>query len=53
MLMLGTIFTITGGDIASTTAWAGSIVSDFMPLIVVILGIIIGVYIVRVIARLL
>jgi hypothetical protein len=52
-MFLGTFFTISSGDIASTTAYAGSLVGDFMPLLVVILGILIGAFIIRVIARLL
>lgn len=50
--LLGTFFEITPGDIATTTTWAGNIIKDFFPLILVILGIFIGVYIIRVIARL-
>lgn len=52
-MMLGTFFTISSGDIASTTDYAGSLVADFMPLLVVLIGITIGVYIVRVVAKLL
>ena len=47
--MLGTIFTITPENVASTTAWAGILVGDFMPLLVVILGILIGAFIIKVI----
>jgi hypothetical protein len=49
--MIGTFFSITSGNIASTTAYAGNLVGDFMPLLVVILGIIIGAFIIRVIAN--
>lgn len=50
--MLGTFFTITQGDIASATGYAGSLVGDFMPLIVVIVGILLGVFIIRAILSL-
>lgn len=51
-MFLGTFFTITSENVASTTAYAGDLISDFMPLLVVILGIIIGLLIIRVIASL-
>jgi len=51
-MILGTFFTITSNDVASTTAYAGNIVSDLMPLLVVIIGVIIGLFIVRSILRL-
>lgn len=44
-----TFFTISAGDITSITGYAGNLVADFMPLLVVFVGIAIGVYIVRVI----
>lgn len=50
-MILGTFFTITSENVASTTAYAGNIVSDLMPLLVVVLGVIIGLFIVRSIIR--
>jgi len=51
-MILGTFFTITSEDVASTTAYAGNLVSDLMPLLVVVLGILIGLFIVKVIVGL-
>lgn len=47
-----TFFTISSQNIASTTAYAGDLIADFMPLLVVILGILIGAYILRVLLSL-
>jgi hypothetical protein len=44
-----TFFTIAAEDITSITGYAGDLVSDFMPLLVVFVGIAIGVYIIRVV----
>lgn len=44
-----TFFTIAAEDITAITGYAGSLVSDFMPLLVVFVGIAIGVYIIRVV----
>jgi hypothetical protein len=50
--MLGIFFTITPENVASVLTYAGNIVSDFMPLLVVIVGIIIGAFIIKIIAKL-
>lgn len=52
MLFLGTYFTITPADVASTTAIAGNLVGDFMPFLVVILGVLIGAFVIKVILHL-
>jgi len=44
-----TFFTISAGDITSIIGYAGNLVADFMPLLVVFVGIAIGVYIIRVV----
>jgi hypothetical protein len=41
-----TFFTISAGDITSIIGYAGNLVADFMPLLVVFVGIAIGVYII-------
>lgn len=51
--MLGIFFTISPENVASIMTYAGNLVGDFMPLLVVIIGIIIGAYIIRIISRLL
>lgn len=50
--MLGTFFEITPGNVASATAYAGNIVGDFMPILVVIIGVMLGLFIIRQILRL-
>jgi hypothetical protein len=52
MLLLGTFFTITATDTEAMVSQASSLVSDFMPLLVVLVGILIGAFIIRMIARL-
>lgn len=47
-----TILTITEANITAIVGWAGDLVSDLMPLLVVIIGIAIGAYIIRVILNL-
>lgn len=42
---------IDASDVSSTLAYAGGLVKDFMPLIVVILGIGIGVFVIGFIAK--
>lgn len=42
-----TIITITEANITAIVGWAGSLISDLMPLLVVIIGISIGAYIIR------
>jgi uncharacterized membrane-anchored protein YhcB (DUF1043 family) len=52
MIFLGTFFTITQDDISAMISNGASLVSDFMPLLVVLVGILIGAFIIRMIARL-
>jgi Na+-translocating ferredoxin:NAD+ oxidoreductase RnfD subunit len=52
MIFLGTFFTITDTDISAMINKGASLVSDFMPLLVVLIGILIGAFIVRMISRL-
>jgi len=47
-----TIITFTESNINEVVGWAGSIVGDLMPLLVVIIGIAIGAYIIKVILHL-
>ena len=47
--MLGTFFTIASEDITAIVGYAGSLIGDAMPLIVVIIGIGIGLLILKVI----
>lgn len=42
-----TIITITEENITAIVGWAGSLIGDLMPLLVVIIGISIGAYIIR------
>lgn len=44
-----TIITITEANITAIVGWAGSLVSDLMPLLVVIIGIAIGGFVIKVI----
>jgi hypothetical protein len=39
MILLGTFFTITSGDIASATGYTGALVSDLWGLIAIFVGI--------------
>lgn len=50
--MLGTFFTITPDNITAIVANAGNLVGDFMPLLVVIIGILIGAFIIKIIFKL-
>jgi hypothetical protein len=52
MIFLGTFFTITNSDISAMISNGASLVSDFMPLLVVLVGILIGAFIIRMIAKL-
>jgi Na+-translocating ferredoxin:NAD+ oxidoreductase RnfD subunit len=52
MMFLGTFFTITDTDISAMISKGASLVSDFMPLLVVLVGILIGAFIIRMISRL-
>lgn len=47
-----TIIAITEQNITDIVSWAGDLVSDLMPLLVVIIGIAIGAYIIKVILNL-
>ena len=47
-----TFFTITGEDLIAMVGWAKAIVSNAMPLILIVLGIGVGVFIIKTIARL-
>lgn len=51
-MLFTTFFTITGDNIAGIVGYASDLVGNAMPLIVVILGIGVGIFIIRVIARL-
>ena len=44
-----TIITMTEQNITDIVGWAGSLVSDLMPLLIVIIGIAIGAFIIKVI----
>lgn len=44
-----TIITMTEADITAIVGWAGDLVGDVMPLLVVIIGIAIGGYVIKVI----
>lgn len=50
--MLATFFTFEETDITAIVGHAGDLVADAMPLLVVIIGIIIGAYVIRVILSL-
>jgi hypothetical protein len=45
-IFLGTFFTITQNDVSSSLGYAGSLVGDFLPLLLVIVGISIGIFVV-------
>jgi len=47
-----TIITITEANITAIVGWAGSLIGDLMPLLVVVIGISIGAFIIRVILNL-
>ncbi len=47
-----TFFEITNNDLLAMVGWAKAIVGNAMPLILIVLGIGIGVFIIRTIARL-
>lgn len=47
-----TIITITEANITAIVGWAGSLIGDLMPLLVVIIGISIGAFILKVILNL-
>jgi len=49
MIPLFTIITLTSENIDDIVDWAGSIVADLMPLLIVIIGIAIGAFIIKVI----
>jgi hypothetical protein len=51
-MFLGTFFTITASDTSAMISQGASLVSDFMPLLIVLIGILIGALIIRMIARL-
>lgn len=44
-----TIITMTEQNITDIVGWAGSLISDLMPLLVVVIGIAIGAYVIKVI----
>lgn len=44
-----TIITMTEQNITDIVGWAGDLIGDLMPLLVVIIGIAIGAYVIRVI----
>lgn len=44
-----TIITITEENITAIVGWAGDLISDLMPLLVVVIGITIGAYVIKVI----
>jgi len=46
------MITFSEANIASIVGWAGEIVSDVMPLLVVIIGIAIGAFIIKVVLNL-
>lgn len=50
--MLATFFTFSETDITAIIGHAGNLVSDAMPLLVVLIGILIGAYVIRVILTL-
>jgi hypothetical protein len=52
MIFLGTFFTITASDTSAMISQGANLVSDFMPLLIVLIGILIGAFIIRMIARL-
>jgi len=45
--MLFTFFSITASDTASMIAYGANLVSDFMPILVIILGVGIAIWIIR------
>jgi len=47
-----TIITMTEQNITDIVGWAGSLIGDLMPLLVVIIGISIGAFIIKVILNL-
>lgn len=47
-----TIITMTEQNITDIVGWAGSLVGDLMPLLVVIIGLAIGAFIIKVILNL-
>ncbi|GAH91391.1 unnamed protein product [marine sediment metagenome] len=49
MFPLFTIITITDANITAIVGWAGTLVADLMPLLIVIIGISIGAFVIRVI----
>jgi hypothetical protein len=51
-MFLGTFFTITASDTSAMISQGASLVSDFMPLLIVLIGILVGALIIRMIARL-
>jgi hypothetical protein len=51
-MFLGTFFTITASDTSAMISQGANLVSDFMPLLIVLIGILIGAFIIRMIARL-
>ena len=50
MIFLGTFFTITASDTSAMINKGTSLISDFMPLLIVSVGILIGAFIIRMIA---
>jgi uncharacterized membrane protein (DUF106 family) len=49
MIFLGTFFTITNTDISAMISKGANFISDFMPLLVILVGILIGIFIIRMI----
>lgn len=47
MLLLGTFFTITSNDVTTALGYTGDLVGDFMPLILPLVGIGLGLAIYR------
>jgi hypothetical protein len=52
IILYGTFFTITQDNVSTSLAYAGNLVGDFLPLLLVIVGISIGVFVVGKIAHL-
>jgi hypothetical protein len=50
--MLATFFVISPENIASIISYASDLVGNFMPLLVVVIGILIGAFIIRIILKL-
>ena len=51
MYLLGTFFDLTSGDIATTTAYAKGLISDFFPILAIVIGIAIAGMIINMILK--